>query len=206
MKLAKLLALFALSIVLSACGKQPEPVQYGADPKLPEPHRGLLPTMKIANPAPWGEQRPKAPQGYSVTAIATDLQIPRQTLVLPNGDILVAEGRGGHDPTLTPKDIIAARIKAKGISPVKGGNRLTLLRDADGDGSYEVKSVFAADLDAPYGLALVGSQLYVANQNAVVRFAYEEGQTKASAPPVKVTDLPAAINHHWTKSLAASAD
>src|SRR3954453_15580898 len=106
MKTAKLLALFALSAVLSACGKQSEPAQYGADPKPPEPHRGLLPTMKIANPAPWGEQRPTAPQGYSVTAIATDLKIPRQTLVLPNGDILVAEGRGGADPTRRQKDLI----------------------------------------------------------------------------------------------------
>jgi glucose/arabinose dehydrogenase len=81
-----------------------------------------------------------------------------------------------------------------------------LLRDADGDGTYEVKSIFAADLDAPYGLALIGSQLYVANQDAVVRFEYQDGQTKASAPPVKLTDLPSAINHHWTKALAASAD
>src|SRR3954462_1589039 len=146
MKAAKLLALFALSIVLSACGKQPEPAQYGADPKLPEPHRGLLPTMKIANPAPWGEQRPKAPQGYSVTAIATDLKIPRQTLVLPNGDILVAEGRRGADPTLTPKDFIAGMIKARGVTHVASGNRLTLLRDKDGNGVYE-QTVFAENLN-----------------------------------------------------------
>jgi glucose/arabinose dehydrogenase len=206
MKTAKLLALFALSIVLSACGKQPEPAQYGADPKLPEPHRGLLPTMKIANPAPWGEQRPRAPQGYSVTAIATDLKIPRQTLVLPNGDILVAEGRGGHDPILTPKDFIAGIIKARGVSHVPGGDRLTLLRDKDGDGVYEEKTVFAENLNAPYGMALVGNQLYVANQDALVRFEYRQGQTRASGPPVKVTDLPSWINHHWTKSLAASSD
>ena len=117
----------------------------------------LLPTMKIAKPAEWGDRKPVVPQGYAITAIATDLQIPRQTLVLPNGDILVAEGRGGYAPKLTPKDVIAARIKAKGTSPVKGGNRLTLLRDADGDGTYEVKSTFAEDLNAPYGLALIGS-------------------------------------------------
>jgi glucose/arabinose dehydrogenase len=206
MKTAKLLALFALLIILSAFGKQPEPAQYGADPKLPEPHRGLLPTMKIANPAPWGEERPRAPQGYSVTAIATDLKIPRQTLVLPNGDILVAEGRGGHDPILTPKDFIAGIIKARGVSHVPGGDRLTLLRDKDGDGVYEEKTVFAENLNAPYGMALVGNQLYVANQDALVRFEYRQGQTRASGPPVKVTDLPSWINHHWTKSLAASSD
>src|SRR3954468_15319264 len=110
MKTARLLALFALPAVLRAGGKASEPAQYGADPKLPEPHRGLLPTMKIANPAPWGEQRPKAPQGYSVTAIATDLKIPRQTFALANGDSVVEEGRGGHAPILPPKDFIAGII------------------------------------------------------------------------------------------------
>jgi glucose/arabinose dehydrogenase len=206
MKTAKLLPVFAFLIILSACGNESESVQYGPDPKLPEPYRGLLPTMKIADPAAWGEKRPKAPQGYSVTAIATDLKIPRQTLVLPNGDILVAEGRGGDDPTLTPKDFIAGIIKARGVTHVPSGNRLTLLRDKDGDGVYEEKTVFAENLNAPYGMALVGNQLYVANQDALVRFEYTQGQTRASGPPVKVTDLPSLMNHHWTKSLAASSD
>ena len=162
--------------------------------------------MKIASPAEWGDLRPTVPTGYAITAIATGLAIPRQTLILPNGDILVAEGRGGAAPKLRPKDVIATYIKAMGTSPVKGGNRLTLLRDADGDGTYEIQTVFADDLNAPYGLALVGGLLYVANQDALVRFDYREGETRASGPPVKVTDLPSAINHHWTKALAASAD
>ena len=199
------LLLAAAAALLAACGDA-EPERYGPDPNLPEPQRGVLPTMKIAEPAPWGSQRPVAPDGYVVTAIATGLGIPRQTLVLPNGDILVAEGRGGGAPALRPKDFIANVIKAKGNTSVKSGNRLTLLRDADGDGTYEGRSVFAANLNAPYGLALVGGQLYVANQDSLVRFAYSPGQTRASAPPVKVTDLPSQINHHWTKSLAASAD
>jgi glucose/arabinose dehydrogenase len=206
MKTAKLLPIFALLIVLSACGKEAEFAQYGSDPKLPEPYRGLLPTMKIASPAPWGEKRPTAPPGYSVTVIATNLQIPRQTLVLPNGDILVAEGRGGDDPTLTPKDFIAGIIKARGVTHVPSGNRLTLLRDKDGDGVYEEQTVFAENLNAPYGLTLVGNQLYVANQDALVRFEYQQGQTRANGPPVKVTDLPSLMNHHWTKALAASSD
>ena len=161
--------------------------------------------MKIANPAEWGDQRPTVPQGYAIAAIATGLQIPRQTLVLPNGDILVAEGRGGRAPSLTPKDVIAGIIKAKGTSPVTGGDRLTLLRDRDGDGSYE-RTVFADNLNAPYGLALVGGHLYVANQDALVRFDYRDGQTRASGPPVTITALPSEINHHWTKALTASAD
>jgi glucose/arabinose dehydrogenase len=196
----------ALLGLLAACGSTSEPQQYGPNPTLPDPHRGLLPTMKIAKPVGWGDQRPIVPQGYRITPIATDLQIPRQTLVLPNGDILVAEGRGGGAPKLTPKDVVAGIIKAKGTSPVKGGNRLTLLRDSNGDGTYEGRWVFAENLNAPYGLALVGATLYVANQDALVRFDYRDGQTRASGPPVKVTDLPSAINHHWTKALTASAD
>ncbi|REN15150.1 sorbosone dehydrogenase family protein, partial [Mycobacterium tuberculosis] len=95
--------------------------------------------------------------------------------VLPNGDILVAEGRGGSAPNLKPKDVIAGKIKAKGNTAVKSGNRLTLLRDADGDGVYELKTVFADKLNAPYGLAMIGNAIFVANQDAVVRFDYQEG-------------------------------
>ncbi|PYC45645.1 sorbosone dehydrogenase [Pseudomonas soli] len=202
-------ALSALSMVLllSACGGDGEKTQaHGPDPKLPAPERGLLPSMKIAQPAAWGEQKPQVPQGYRVSAIATDLKIPRQILVLPNGDILVAEGRGGNAAKLKPKDVIASQIKAKGNTQVKGGNRLTLLRDADGDGRYELQTVFAEHLNAPYGLAYADGKLYVANQDALVRFDYQDGQTQAGGPPTKVTDLPAEINHHWTKSLAISPD
>lgn len=207
MKCSRTLAAAALAALLSACGSsEPEPLQYGPDPVLPEPQRGLLPDMTISEPAPWGDQQPVVPQGYTITAIATDLGIPRQTLVLPNGDILVAEGRGGNAPHLKPKDVVAGRIKGVGTTSVASGNRLTLLRDADGDGTYEMQTVFAENLNAPYGLALVDGTLYVANQDALVRFDYQEGQTKASGPPEKVTDLPSEINHHWTKALAASAD
>lgn len=206
MRTATLLTLAALLMASGSSAAPSDDVQYGPDPKLPQPYRGLLPTMKIADPAPWGGEQPRAPQGYAVTAIATGLRIPRQTLVLPNGDILVAEGRGGADPTLTPKDFIAGLIKARGVTHVPSGNRLTLLRDKDGDGVYEEQTIFAENLNAPYGMALVGNQLYVANQDALVRFDYQPGQTRASGPPVKVTDLPSYMNHHWTKALAASAD
>ncbi|MBB3761537.1 PQQ-dependent sugar dehydrogenase [Xanthomonas arboricola] len=200
------LSVSILAAALASCGKAPELKQHGASPELPAPNRGLLPDMTIAEPAAWGERKPTVPAGYRITAIATGLGIPRQTLVLPNGDILVAEGRGGNAPNLKPKDVIAGAIKAKGNTSVKSGNRLTLLRDADGDGTYELKTVFADKLNAPYGLALIGNALYVANQDALVRFDYQQGQTKASAAPSKVTDLPSAINHHWTKALTASAD
>jgi glucose/arabinose dehydrogenase len=206
MQASRIISVVALSLMLGACGQENGPEQTGANPQFPEPHRGLLPTMKIANPAPWGDQKPKVADGYTITAIATDLNIPRQTLVLPNGDILVAEGRGGADPVLIPKDLIAGIIKARGVTHAPSGNRLTLLRDADGDGVYELKTVFADHLNAPYGLALIGNQLFVANQDSLVRFEYKEGDTHASAAPVTVTELPSGINHHWTKALTASAD
>jgi glucose/arabinose dehydrogenase len=197
----------ALSALLGACGgSDPDSAQYGADPTLPDQQRGLLPDMTIARPAQWGDQLPTVPQGYTIKAIATELAIPRQTLVLPNGDILVAEGRGGGAANLKPKDVIAGRIKAQGNTTVKSGNRLTLLRDGNGDGTYEVRTIFAEGLNAPYGLALVDGSLYVANQDALVRFDYRDGQTRADGPPVTITDLPSAINHHWTKALAASLD
>lgn len=199
------LAAIPLSAMMGVCAGQAGPSQVGPDPTLPKPERGLLPNMVIAEPAPWGDKTPTVPDGYTITAIATDLKIPRQTLILPNGDILVAEGKGGNAPSLKPKDVIAGIIKAKGTSSVKGGDRLTLLRDADGDGNYDVLT-FAENLNAPYGLALVDNHLYVANQDAVVRFDYQPGQTKASGPPETVTPLPSAINHHWTKAMTASAD
>ena len=192
--------------MLAAAVAEPGSGQYGANPELPPPQRGLLPSMRIAEPVGWGERRPSVPQGWTVQAIATDLKVPRQTLVLPNGDILVAEGKGGGAPALRPKDTIAGILKAKGTTSVKGGNRLTLLRDADGDGIYEGHWVFAENLNAPYGLALVGGKLYVANQDSLVRFDYVVGQTRATAAPVTVARLPSAINHHWTKSLAADAE
>ena len=170
MKRAHACLAIMLPLALAACGagNDPDPAQYGADPALPEREGGLLPSMKIAKPTEWGDQKPTVPQGYTITAIATHLKIPRQTLLLPNGDILVAEGRGGGAPKLRPKDFIAGKLKAKGNTTVESGDRLTLLRDADGDGVYEVRTVFAENLNAPYGLALVDGNLYVANQDALV--------------------------------------
>jgi len=200
-------ALLGTVILLAGCGKDPDQRQFGPNPTLPEKERGLLPNMTIADPAGWGDRRPQVPQGFTVQAIATGLKIPRQTLLLPNGDILVAEGKGGGDaPAMRPKDFVAGYFMEQGTSTAKSGDRLTILRDADGDGTYERRAVFAEKLNAPYGLALAGNKLYVANQDALVRFDYQPGQTRASGPPVVVTKLPSEINHHWTKSLAASPD
>ncbi|MBU1540570.1 MAG: sorbosone dehydrogenase family protein [Alphaproteobacteria bacterium] len=196
-----------LLTVLSACGQgEPDLNQTGPRPDLPEIRETLTPTLRIAEPIGWGDQLPTVPDGFVVTALATDFRIPRQILVLPNGDILVAEGRGGNAPALRPKDVIAGVIKKQGNTQVESGDRITLLRDADGDGHAELRTVFIDNLNAPYGLAFVEGTLYVANQDALVSFPYREGQTRITAAPREVTQLPSAINHHWTKALTASAD
>lgn len=200
------LFLIAMAVALASCNNEPDAMQYGTEPNLPGPQRGLLPDMKIALPAAWDDYLPTVPNGFTITPIATDLAVPRQTLLLPNGDILIAEGSGGGAAALRPKDIIASYIKSLGKTSVKGGNRLTLLRDADGDGTYEMRGIFADNLNAPYGLALIGNVIYVANQDALVRFDYQNGQTEAAGPPTTVTKLPSVINHHWTKAMTASAD
>lgn len=191
---------------LAACGSEGDVVQYGGEPRLPEQQTGLVPAMQIATPASWRGALPTVPDGYVITALATDLRIPRQILVAPNGDILVAEGSGGGAPKLRPKDVIAGIIKGRGHSDVEGGDRITLLRDTNGDGRAELRTILLDDLNAPYGLAYVDGSLYVANQDALYRYPYTPGQTRITAAGRKVTDLPAALNHHWTKALAASPD
>jgi glucose/arabinose dehydrogenase len=202
-----LLTALLAATTLSACNSGDESLdQTGASPKLPAVDQTLVPPMKIAKPQGWNGELPSVPEGFTITAVATGLKIPRQILVLPNGDILVAEGSGGHAPKLRPKDVIAGYIKSLGKSSVKGGDRITLLRDANGDGKADLRTTFIKDLDAPYGLALVNGSLYVANQGALLRFAYSDGQTSIAGKGEEVTKLPSQINHHWTKSLAASPD
>ena len=197
-----------LTIALAACqvSSDPDLDQTGERPELPEQNDALVPAMEIPTPEGWGDELPTVPEGYTVSAIAQDLKIPRQTLVLPNGDILVAEGAGGKAPKLRPKDVIAGFIKKRGKSPVEGGDRITLLRDEDGDGQTDLQTTFIEGLDAPYGLAFVEGTLYVANQGNLVSFEYTEGATSIAGPGTEVTKLPAKINHHWTKAMTASPD
>lgn len=191
---------------LAACSGEGDVAQYGSEPRLPAQQTGLLPAMQIATPTAWKGALPTVPDGYTVTALATDLRIPRQILVASNGDILVAEGSGGGAPKLRPKDVIADIIKSRGHSDVEGGDRITLLRDTNGDGRAELRTILLDGLNAPYGLAYVDGALYVANQDALYRYPYAPGQTRITAAGLKVTDLPSALNHHWTKALAASQD
>lgn len=201
-------AVLASVFALAACQSQSDPDldQTGAQPDLPEQRDTLLPAMEIPTPAGWDGELPTVPEGFTITAIAEDLKIPRQMLLLPNGDILVAEGSGGNAPAVRPKDVIAGLIKSRGKSSVEGGDRITLLRDEDGDGQTDLQTTFIDGLDAPYGLAFVDGTLYVANQDNLVSFEYTDGATSIEGPGTELTKLPAVINHHWTKAMTASPD
>ena len=206
-------AVLAMTLGVAACGDEatlPEQAGTGPNPKLPEPKHSWFPTVNIATAKGWpAGEMPKPASGFKVAAFATGLEHPRWLYKLPNGDILVAEsnapaGRGDRGGfTSWVASLVMARAGAGGESP----NKIMLLRDADGDGVAETKTTFLQNLNSPFGMALIGSDLYVANTDAVVRFPYTEGATEITAPGVKVADLPAGKrNHHWTKNIIASLD
>ena len=182
----------------------------GAAPTLPPPKSTLIPTVNIAPAKGWPDGvMPTAMPGLAVTALATGLDHPRWVYVLPNGDVLVAESNAPRKPDDSQgiKGKIMKMVMAKAGAGVPSANRITLLRDADGDGKAEIRTVFLQNLNSPFGMALVGNDLYVANADALVRVPYLAGQTSISAAPVKVVDLPGGpINHHWTKNVIASRD
>jgi glucose/arabinose dehydrogenase len=188
----------------------PAGADVGPDPMLPEPTRTLIPTVQIAPAKGWPDGvTPKAAPGMQVRAFATKLQHPRWIYVLPNGDVLVAETAAPERPEEGKgiKGRVMTSYMKKAGSAAQSANRITLLRDADGDGVPELRQVFLQGLNSPFGMALVGDALYVANTDAIVRFPYKEGQTRISAQGHKLVDLPAGPrNHHWTKNLIASRD
>jgi glucose/arabinose dehydrogenase len=202
-----------LTLPLAACGG-PEPLPseatYGPNPTLVEPHGGLLPTVKIADVVGWRDGAMPIPAaGLRVQPFASGLDHPRWLYTLPNGDVLVAESTAPPKPKGKSgglKGWIQGLFMKKAGAGNPSADRLTLLRDADGDGVAEVKTPFLTGLRSPIGMALVGDRLYVANADAVVAVPYQTGQTRITATPVKVSDLPAGRNHHWTKSLVASPD
>jgi len=205
-----LAALIALTAAVTGCeepGGDPAR-QYGADPYLPDPHQYLLPPMSVPKEVGWkvGE-RPTVAAGLKVEALATGLEHPRFLYPLPNGDVLVVESNSPGTEAFRPKDFIAGKVKARAGAAAKAGNRITLLREADSQGQPALRTAFIDHLHSPFGVVLVGDSLYVANTDAILAFHYEAGMTQITAPGVKLADLPAGpIDHHWTKSLTASAD
>ncbi|MHC8298741.1 PQQ-dependent sugar dehydrogenase [Pseudomonas sp. ZS1P83] len=208
---------FALVIVfaggLAACGETSR-LQVsdgtGPSPKLPEPNKTLIPTVNIAPAIGWPNgAKPIAATGTQVAAFAEGLDHPRWLYVLPNGDVLVAETNAPPKPD-DGKGIrgwVMGKVMGRAGATVPSPNRITLLRDKDHDGIAETRTVFLENLNSPFGMTLVGNDLYVADTDRLLRFHYENGETAVKSQPMKVIDLPGGtLNHHWTKNVIASKD
>ena len=212
-----LASLVSASLVgLAGCGdhsRLPPYADTGPQPTLPEPAKTLIPTVNVAPAKGWPEgATPRPAADLAVTAFATGLDHPRWVYVLPNGDVLVAETNAPERPK---RDELRGGVKGwfmkqfmkRAGAATPTANRITLLRDADGDGRAEVRTAFLENLNSPFGIALVGTDLYVANTDALVRFPYVAGVTRIPAPGEKVVDLPGGpLNHHWTKNVIAGRD
>ena len=180
----------------------------GTKPAITEPREQVIPTINVADVDRWNAgEKPVAAAGLTVERYAEGLDHPRNLYVLPNGDVLVAETNS------PPKDgggitgMVMRWLMNKAGAGVPSANRITLLRDADGDGKPELKAPFLTGLNSPFGMALIGNTLYVANTDAVLAFPYNEGDTKIADKGRKLVGLNAkAPNNHWTRNLAASAD
>jgi len=211
--LSKSASTLAAAVMLASCGgmaELPLSATVGAQPQLVEPQRSLLPTVNIASAHGWPtDGHPTAGKGLTVARFASGLEHPRWLYVLPNGDVLVAETDAPPKPDdgKGVKGFIMKQLMKKAGSGKPSANRITLLRDADGDGVAETRTVFIADVSSPFGMALIGNDLYVAATDALLRYRYEPDATSIATRPSKVVDLPAgSINHHWTKNVIASRD
>jgi glucose/arabinose dehydrogenase len=202
-----------LAASIAGCAERsmvPPGADVGPTPTLSEPRRGWLPTVSIAPAVGWEDgTKPLAAPGLNVQALATGLSHPRWLAVLPNGDVLVAESNAPERPEQGQgiKGWVMKQVMRRAGAGVPSANRITLLRDADGDGRAEVRSVFLENLKSPFGMTLVGDRLYVANTDAVVEYPYVEGTVRIEAAGQTLATLPAgALNHHWTKNVLASPD
>ncbi len=209
----RLLSAVVLLAGLAACGDTAvlqSSEDTGANPTLPLPVKRLIPTVNIAPAKGWPLGAMPTPiAGMTVTPFATGLDHPRWVYVLPNGDVLVAESNAPPKPDSEKsiKGAVMNLVMGRAGAKTPSANRITLLRDRDGDGIAEVRSVFLQNLMSPFGMALIGNDFYVANADAVVKFAYQPDATSITAAASKVVDLPGgSINHHWTKNLIASPD
>ena len=206
------LALLA-ALVLTGCGSEAKLLVengMGPDPKLPPPEKSLIPTINIAPAVGWSDgERPVAAEGTQVVAFADGLDHPRWLYVLPNGDVLVAETAAPERPEdgKGVRGFIQKKAMKRAGSAVPSANRITLFRDTNGDGVADQRSALLTNLNSPFGMEMVGNQLYVANTDALVRFPYRDGDTTIASAGTKVADLPGgALNHHWTKNVIASKD
>ncbi|MCX2900720.1 PQQ-dependent sugar dehydrogenase [Pseudomonas mandelii] len=213
MRKPQLVFVIALAGGLAACGETSS-LQVsdgtGPSPKLPEPNKTLMPTVNIAPAVGWPDgAKPTAAAGTQVAAFAEGLDHPRWLYVLPNGDVLVAETNAPPKPDDGKgiKGWVMKKVMGRAGAGVPSPNRITLLRDKDHDGIAETRTVFLENLNSPFGMTLVGNDLYVADTDRLLRFHYESGDTAIKSQPIKVVDLPGGtLNHHWTKNVIASKD
>ncbi|WP_424341832.1 PQQ-dependent sugar dehydrogenase [Henriciella sp.] len=200
----------ALCAGCASKAEAPVSIGFGTSPVLPEPENKLIPTVKVAKATGWPEgQMPVAADGLQVEVFASGLDHPRWLHVLPNGDVLVAETNAPPRPENGDgiRGFFMKQAMEKAGAAVPSANRISLLRDTDGDGVADERHDFLEGLNSPFGMQLVGGTLYVANTDAIVGFRYEDGATSISAPGETLTELPAGpINHHWTKNILASED
>jgi len=202
-----------LAAGLAACGES-STLQVvdgtGPSPKLPEPNKTLIPTVNIAPAIGWAEgATPTAAQGLKVSAFAEGLDHPRWLYVLPNGDVLVAETNAPPKPDDSKgiRGWVMEKVMGRAGAAVPSANRITLLRDSNHDGVADTRTVFIDNLNSPFGMTLVGNDLYVADADKLLRFPYKAAEQSITAQPVKVVDLPGGpLNHHWTKNVIASRD
>ncbi|MFO1336901.1 MAG: sorbosone dehydrogenase family protein [Burkholderiaceae bacterium] len=207
--LVPLVPLVLSCAVLAACstGLSSDAPPVGPHPALPAPQTHWLPTMNIAPALGWAAgRRPVPAAGLAVTPFAQGLDHPRWLHVLPNGDVLVAESNGPKPPGEGFMAWARGLVMKRAGAGVPSADRISLLRDTDGDGVADLRTVFAEGLKSPFGMALRGDTLYIANAGEVVKLPYQPGQTRATEAPAHVADLPAGRNHHWTKNLLLAPD
>ena len=199
--------LFGASACRAERARLPEESGYGANPTLLEPQKTLIPTVHVADAIGWSEgQAPQSASGFEAKAFARNLEHPRWLYVLPNGDVLVAETNAPPKPEDSKgvKGFFTKMFMKRAGAVTESANRITLLRDTDNDGVSEIRTTFIENLNSPFGMALIGTDFYVANTDSIIRFPYQDGQTHISDLGEKIIDLPAGtLNHHWTKSMVA---
>lgn len=207
--LRPLLTLTCALAALAACSQRPAPPSYGANVELPAPQKNMLPTINVAKAVGWpAGAAPTAAEGLVVSRYAEDMAHPRWLYILPNGDVLVAEASTQPEKGGGIEGMIARNLQKRGGAYNHNQNRIMLLRDSDGDGDVDLKRPFIEGLNQPMGMALVGDALYVANTDALLKFAYTPNAESITGPGEKVLDLPfrAEGNGHWTRTLLASPD
>ena len=210
MLMGLVLSMLAMVSLAESSASSSAMVGYGINPELPEPEEKLIPVVNVAPAKGWPPHiQPTPVDGTRVNVFAQKLDHPRWLYLLPNGDVLVAETNAPARPEANKGfgDWVRGLIMKRAGAAGESANRITLLRDVDNDGVADFSAPLLEGLNSPFGMALIGNDLYIANTDSIMHFTYNSGDTKISSPGTRLVDLPAGpLNHHWTKNLIASPD